>query len=67
MVSKETMYIILDEKQKWIYYILDDLDDAIATARMLNDEENQKYHHYVVTECTRQYGEMWLQAWRNLL
>lgn len=66
MASKDTMYIILDDKMNWIYNIVDDLDEAIDTARMMNDEENPKYHHYVVQECSQQYGTMWQEAWKKV-
>lgn len=62
-----TMYIILDEKCDWIYTIVSDLDEAMDKARMLNDEENQLYHHYVVEECTAEYGQSWLDAWKKVL
>lgn len=61
------MYIVLDEMQDWIYIIVYDLDEAIDLTRMMNLEENQLYHHYVVEECTIEYGESWLVAWKKAM
>ena len=66
-MKNDTMYIVLDEKADWIYTIVYDLDEAMDLARMMNLEENQLYHHYVVEECTREYGESWLAAWKKVL
>ena len=66
-MKNDTMYIVLDEKQDWIYTIVYDLDEAMDLARMMNLEESQFYHHYVVEECTREYGESWLDAWKKVI
>ena len=61
-MKNDTMYIVRDEKADWVYTIVYDLDEAVDLARMMNLEENQMYHHYVVEECTRAYGGSWLEA-----
>lgn len=66
-MKNDTMYIVLDEKADWIYTIVYDLDEAMDLARMMNLEENRLYHHYVVEECTRAYGESWLDAWKKVI
>lgn len=66
-MKQDIMYIILDEKQDWIFTIVYDLDEAMDLARMMNLEENQLYHHYVVEECTIEYGEAWLEAWKKVI
>ena len=66
-MKNDSMYIILDEIADWIYTIVYDLDEAMDTARMLNAEENQLYNHYVVEECTIEYGESWLEAWKKVI
>ena len=66
-LQNDTMYIIRDEKNAWIYTIVSDLDEAMAIARQMNMEENQMYHHYVVEECTAAYGQLWLNAWKKVM
>lgn len=66
-MNNDVMYMVVDENSCWIYTIESDLDCAIEIARRMNDEENPVYHHYVVEECSRHYGETWLAAWKKVM
>lgn len=66
-MKQDSMYIVLDELHDCIYTIVYDLDEAMDLARLMNLEENQLYHHYVVEECTIEYGESWLEAWKKVI
>lgn len=67
MALKEKMYMVVDTHMDMIYTIVDRLCDAQAVCAAANHADDSRYHHYVVQSCTRAYGEMWLQAWRDLL
>lgn len=66
MNEQDVMYMVVDDHCDWVYTIESDLDHAIDIARQMNDEENPKYHHYVVQECSWQYGMVWQEAWKKV-
>lgn len=61
------MYIVLDEKMDWIYTIVDDYDEARSMAMAMNEVDDLKYHHYVVLDCSKEYGRAWLAALRRVI
>lgn len=66
-MNEDVMYMVVDEPLHWVYTIEAKLEDAIDTARLMNQEENPMYHHYVVVECSVEYAREWLAAWKKVL
>lgn len=66
-MNEDVMYMVVDELANWVYTIEAKLEDAIDTARLMNQEENPKYHHYVVIECSGKYAREWLEAWKKVM
>ncbi len=66
MDKQEVMYMVVDELAHWVYTIEAKLEDAVDIARLMNQEENPKYHHYVVIECSGDYARAWLDAWKKV-
>ena len=64
---EDVMYMVIDDHMDYIVSIVPDLDDAMMLARRWNNKDDPRYHHYVVMECSRLYGESWLAAWRGVL
>ena len=64
---EDVMYMVIDEYMNYIVSITSDLDDALMMVRRLNREDDPRYHHYVVMECSRIYGESWLEAWKKVM
>ena len=67
MDKQEVMYMVVDELAHWVYTIESKLEDTVDTARLMNQEENSKYHHYVVVECSAEYAAEWYEAWKKLM
>lgn len=65
-MNEDVMYMVVDDPHKWVYTIEPNLDSAIEIARRMNDEENPKYHHYVVVECSAEYAAEWYEAWKKV-
>lgn len=66
-MNEDVMYMVVDEPNQWVYTIEANLEDAVGIARLMNQEENPKYHHYVVIECSGEYAAEWLEAWKGLM
>ena len=66
-MNEDVMYMVVDELARWVYTIEERLEDAVGIARLMNQEENPKYHHYVVIECSVDYAAEWLDAWKELM
>ena len=64
---KDVVYMVFDEEMDWIYTIVDDVDEAVSIARTMNQEENPKYHHYVVIECSGERAAEWYDAWKKVM
>lgn len=67
MDNQEVMYMVVDELAHWVYMIEAKLEDAVETARLMNQEENPMYHHYVVVECSAEYAAEWYEAWKKVM
>ena len=65
-MTSEVMYMVFDEVMDWIYTIVDDVDEAVSVARTMNQEDNPKYHHYVVQECSKEFAIAWMDRWRTI-
>lgn len=66
-MKHDVMYMVVDELSYWVYTIEAKLDDAVDTARLMNQEENSMYHHYVVVECSVEHAEKWYKAWKKAI
>lgn len=65
-MNEDVMYMVVDAIPYWVYTVEADLNRAIDIARQMNDEENPKYHHYVVIECSGDHARAWLEAWKKV-
>lgn len=67
MDKQEVMYMVVDDHAHWVYTIEAKLEDAVDIARLMNQEENPMYHHYVVVECSAEYAREWYEAWKKVM